>query len=686
MVKTDKSIETGTSITEKAAAIDCEEVEGTAVSPSIEASETKPKDAVLEKGLDIEIESQIETTVDAADKIGEAATSELGEHKNEEATSKEEASVANVVSEEMGAPLDDEISADTVTTARQGLEQPSASIAEDDLVEVKEMLERPIEETSLAASMSPGADSALETEGEDGESVGTRPIGPDITADEITTLEVNTNTEDVDESSLIEDYAIPVADVEDDAVATGPTEIQKDEKDSTLTGPIQTQVMVEAPLISLEKKVDDSESESAAKQSDFVEAAVISSATGLIENNENPCSAVAKAPEAQSLVLQDIASEHALAETEIKNESSEGEFTSVVAEEVPLADLETEDGDGSQSEGQETLGKDSYGVPMRSDDIEDTTQGVKDLKSQRSFVQDYLTKCSDHEFIEEVSGSSEANPLEGIIDVPIDEDSVSGVPHGGIDCESETLTKAEADPLYTPVAACVPIADEEDSDSDYEEEASGFEVAEYDYEEDESMLELDSSAESDSEDESDDDKSASAAEDDDDDDLIFELKNVTATTRVLIPEDQRQNKHVPAPTRWGGGIRLGRTNTSNSNLSFSGQEEFVAKLDPKSVLRGRPLSGSPTKADSADKKEDPTKTIGTLMKKFSGTDTENQVCVSSKLTATVPPAVTIKEVPKRKPLTDIEKARMFAASILLETEEKAIPKAVPKSGFSWLKH
>jgi hypothetical protein len=67
------------------------------------------------------------------------------------------------------------------------------------------------------------------------------------------------------------------------------------------------------------------------------------------------------------------------------------------------------------------------------------------------------------------------------------------------------------------------------------------------------------------------------------------------------------------------------------------------------------------------------------------TDTENRVNASSKLPATVPFAVGTKEVPKRKALTDIEKARMFAASILLETEEKMIPKAVPKSGFGWLK-
>jgi hypothetical protein len=160
---------------------------------------------------------------------------------------------------------------------------------------------------------------------------------------------------------------------------------------------------------------------------------------------------------------------------------------------------------------------------MRSDDCEDTTrQGVRDVKSHQRFVQEDLTESSDHEFLEEASGSSEADPL-GIVDVPIDEDCVSGVPEDGMDGESETIT-----------IACAPIPDEEDSDSDsYYEEESGFVLAEYDFEEDESILELDTSAESDSDDESDDDQSASAA-DDEDDDPIFELKNVTAMTRVLI--------------------------------------------------------------------------------------------------------------------------------------------------------
>jgi hypothetical protein len=163
-----------------------------------------------------------------------------------------------------------------------------------------------------------------------------------------------------------------------------------------------------------------------------------------------------------------------------------------------------------------------------SDDCEDTTQGVRGVKSHQRFVQEDLTESSDHEFLEEASGSSEADPL-GIVDVPIDEDYVSGVLEDGMDGESETIT-----------IACVPILDEEDSDYDYDydyEEESGFVVAEYDYEEDESILELDSSAESDSEDESVEDRSASASaadDDDDDDDPIFEWKNVTAMTRFLV--------------------------------------------------------------------------------------------------------------------------------------------------------
>jgi hypothetical protein len=944
MVKTEKAIDTGKSETEKNMAIDGDEVEGSSVSPSAEASETKPKDALLEKGLDVEGESQIQTTVDAADTTGEATTSELSDGKKGEVTPKEEASVANVVTEEMSAPPDDEISAHTVATAHKDLEQPSASVVEEHPAEAKETEEPPVEGTSPDASMSTGA---LETENQDGESIVTRPIETDVAAVEIDAVVVNNDVKEDVESPVIKDDALPATDEEEDAVATGPIEIQYEEE-STLTGPKETQVMADAPVInvevdnsesesaakqpdlvessvesavassatsliendetpqvmadapvisvekeidnsksesaskqpnlvqssvesavtssttnliendetkvtadapviSVEKEVADSESESASKQPDLVEfsveSAVTSSATSLIENDEHSGSTVVKATEAQS----HIAKEQVLGETEIKIESNEVKLASVVAEEVPSVDLETgdEDGnseDGSECDDEESLGTNGCGESIWSDDVNDTTQGVMDLKGQESFVQEDLT---DHGFLEETSSSSEADrlqeivevpasseadllegivdvpidedsvsgvpvagtdgetvtatersvykgrateelrsrvvaeacqdwgvpviakvkTLEGIIDVPIDEDSVSAVPEGGMDGEIETITKAEADLLDATVAAalevtacggetpetskdvvvgtktdkaieetivtarvadaasggstdetatqsnssaasdnvvkciddvavvdvttCVPIAEKEDTDSDDDEEESGFEMPKYDYEEEETMVELDSSAESDSEEDSgsDDDKSVPAAEDDEDDDPILELKNVTAMTRVLIPEDQRHSNHMPTPSRWGWASRLGaRTNTSNSNLSFGGkQEESIAKLDPKSEPKGSPLSGSPIKDESADEKEDPTDLIGNLLKKFSDTDAENQVNDTSKLSATVSPPVITKEVPKRKPLTDIEKARMFAASILLESEEKAPTKAVSKSGFSWLK-
>lgn len=783
-IKNEKSIETGNSETERTIATYGETVEGTAVSPSTENTEAKPKDAVLEKGLEVDAETEEQTTINFADTIGEAT---ISEDKKEEVTSMEEASVANVASEEMTEPPDNEISADTVaSTARQGLEQPSASIVEDHPAEAKEREEEPMEETTPVASTSPGAYGAIESEDEDGESVVTRPIETDVAAKDFAAAEVKTDIEHDDELPIVtaEDDTMSVTDEEDDAVAAGPIEIQEDEVESTLTGPIETQGMADAPVISVEKEVekevDDRRSESTAEQPDRVEssamAAVISSATGLIENDENPRSTVVKAPEAEEELTE--FSNRVFLEEELDSRVADP-FDGII--DVPIDEDDTGAREGGMDGETETITERS----------ECNGRATDELRSR------VVAEASQDWCVPVVA---EADPLEGIIDVPIDEDDDLGAREGGVYGEPETdepakemttasrkaiatmncddqavVEAAEAidetsngqqsnlcksgempdEPveeegevnlaLETPkdvvvgtdtneaikekieitrvaetlsegsasettpqskspaasfnvveciddgvvvVAASAPIADEDsDSDSDYEEEESGFNMAAYDFEEDESVLELDSSAESDSEDEGEsyDDKSISAAEDDDDD-PIFELKNVTAMTRVLIPEDQRHNNYIPRPSRWAWPSGLGRTNTSNSNLSFGGHhEESVDKLEPKSELTGSPVSDSPITDESADEKQDPTKTIGILIKKFSGTDTENQVTVTSKLTAKVSPSVSAKERPKRKPLTDIEKARMYAASVLLDTEEKAPPKEVSRSGFSWLK-
>jgi hypothetical protein len=745
VAKPEREIGTGKSKTYRATAIDGEKVDRTAVSPSTETSETKPNDAVLETGQDVEVENKVQTP---------------------------------------------------------------------------------------AASMSSGADGALETEDEDGVSVVTRPIEHDIVAEEIAAVEVTTDKEDDDESSIQEDDVMPVVDEEDDAAATGTTEIQENEDESSLAGPIETQAMADAPVFSVEKEVDDSESESAAKQPDLVESSVqpaaISSATGLIENDENRFSTVVKAPEAQSQVLQDIANKQTLAETEIKLESSEVELTSVVAEEVPLVDLETTevapvaatsevtacDGETpgkadksmssdkvveppvmsafedsaeepiSEEENIQETANDDYsavshvdvtlektdelaekptttnkvvaamnrddqavveaasepeatiGYPKETiDKINDATESdlrksedrvhelkeakgasVRELEWTRSRL--LLERRARLRSMEVAKGEVDLALLETSKDVVVCTDNEKAIAEtiaitpvvaaalGGSTNESTTQSKSSAasdnvierndDDDVIVDATCVPIVDKRQTDYDYE--GGELELADFDYEEEESLLELDSSDELDSEEnagESDDTKSISAAEYDDDEDPILELKNVTAMTRVLIPEDQRQN--MPRLTRWAWPSGLGRTNTSNSDLSFGGQqkESATAKLEHKLEPKGSPVSGSrSTKDELADNEQDPTKTVGILMKKFSGPDTNHQVSAStsastlSKLTATVPHSGSAKEESKRKPLTDIEKARMYAASVLLETEEKTSPKVVPRSGFgvkAWLK-
>jgi hypothetical protein len=202
-------------------------------------------------------------------------------------------------------------------------------------------------------------------------------------------------------------------------------------------------------------------------------------------------------------------------------------------------------------------------------------------------------------------------------------------------------------------------------------------------------------------------------EDPEDEERILELKNVTAMTRVLIPADQRHHS-APVPSRWGWstGTSSGTNMTgigSASVTSKSSEKDGTASKTGSSESRWGLQTGllsfvkSPSEAEENGqakcelasnvdvskpmaKKDEPL--IETNEPESSSSlSSSSTAAVGSTAHTTSPTAQTKKnDPPKKKKMTDIEKARLFAASVLLESEHVVVKEekeASPKRFGSW---
>ena len=172
-----------------------------------------------------------------------------------------------------------------------------------------------------------------------------------------------------------------------------------------------------------------------------------------------------------------------------------------------------------------------------------------------------------------------------------------------------------------------------------------------------------------------------------DEEPILSLQNVTAMTRVLIPDERLRAKEEPVSSIWG---LFGKTTDSgDAPLSPSRASEAYASMikasSPANVSPGRLLAGSVR--GSFRKQKDGSS--ATSKKK-----SEDASVVSSEQGAS-PGRRTRKQAVKKgesnrelkksssNELSEIDKARMFAASVLLESERHAEKNEKPRGVSGW---
>jgi hypothetical protein len=207
-------------------------------------------------------------------------------------------------------------------------------------------------------------------------------------------------------------------------------------------------------------------------------------------------------------------------------------------------------------------------------------------------------------------------------------------------------------------------------------------------------------------------------EEPEDDEPILELKNVTAMTRVLIPEDQRVQS-APIVSRWGWSTGL---SSGTNNMTGIGSDS-IASTSPEKASHEKVGTASKTawglqtvgllsftrstseaeENDGQAKSDALTKDAEVVSKPMQTKDDEPVLSeakepessstaaapVGSAAAATTSPTkqtMKIDSPKKNKKLTDIEKARLFAASILLESEHVVVKEekeTTPKRFGSW---
>lgn len=182
--------------------------------------------------------------------------------------------------------------------------------------------------------------------------------------------------------------------------------------------------------------------------------------------------------------------------------------------------------------------------------------------------------------------------------------------------------------------------------------------------------------------------------DSDDGKPITELRNVTSMTRVLIPDEKRNSKPSVAD-RWGLSTTMSKVKTkalialqgtdepavsaaphskpsSGSDKATGNDKPTTTKAgwsSPKSVervlisLSEELAPPSPPSASSPKSSSQKAKTGGKVSRSSSGRSSEGKPA-SSRASPSAP-------APVSKELTEIEKARLFAASVLAETEKRA---------------
>lgn len=199
---------------------------------------------------------------------------------------------------------------------------------------------------------------------------------------------------------------------------------------------------------------------------------------------------------------------------------------------------------------------------------------------------------------------------------------------------------------------------------------------------------------------------------------IIKLKNATAMTRVLIPEDQPV-QNAPIASRWGWStVRSSGTNNmtvigSDSIASMSSEKASHEKVGTASKtawglqtvgLFSFTQSTSEAEENDGQAKSDAlTKDAEVVSKPIQAKDDEPALSeakepessstadapvgsAAAATTSTTKQTMKIDSPKKNKKLTDIEKARLFAASILLESErvvEKEEKETTPKRFGSW---
>lgn len=293
--------------------------------------------------------------------------------------------------------------------------------------------------------------------------------------------------------------------------------------------------------------------------------------------------------------------------------------------------------------------------PMEKEQVA-TTEGEQCVESMA--VQDVMPSAADETKVEiEVSPEPMASDAYLADDESVKETLETALdPIVDVAAESNANDQKAAqptEPTDADVQAAAKTDEEEQADLDDEDE------------------EGDASEE---EDDEDDEPTEQPEEEEEDDEPLLELKNVTAMTRVLIPEDQLKNQ--PAKKwSWPTGLASSLTAAANSavvNLSPTKaihKETVSDKIDvpegeqvddkegPSTVEEGAkaPVSpGAGTAVDAAGKPSSPTPPART-------TSSSSSTRAPSRTTSTASSS-------GKKKLTDIEKARMYAASVLLETE------------------
>jgi hypothetical protein len=180
----------------------------------------------------------------------------------------------------------------------------------------------------------------------------------------------------------------------------------------------------------------------------------------------------------------------------------------------------------------------------------------------------------------------------------------------------------------------------------------------------------------------------------DDGEPITELRNVTSMTRVLIPDDKRNSKPSVAD-RWGLSTTMNKVKTK-AMMTLQGSDDADVAAAPK--LSQAPRSDKPAESDKptaaktgwsspksvervlislSEELAPPSPPTWSSPKSSSKNDKKSPKVPrshsgqSSEGTPSSSRASGSDAAPVSKELTEIEKARLFAASVLAETERRA---------------